>query len=343
MPAAEEEEALATLAEAGVLTVYRNAANGKAVLLYVHNPERFWGLAHSLGLLPPPDAASGDSFLSETTPSGWGWAQCVYQAEEAGERPWMCRETFPSDPVGALYAREFTLVWRFRHPPALQARLVDEGLRFASTMPKPMVDGGLQSVSRYLNHALPLGTEVRAYSTLLWYLRLEHLSVAGRIRIEERSAHGKRPLRWRLLCGRGAFLEAFPPFFARALSDDDGVSLRHSNWLGLPFLLVDGETQCRTVTDVLCCEGDAFFDAHPLITHLPRLEASEETPLSERRVPLDAEAFDRYNEKWELKKKRGAANAAADETEDADAPVAGGARARPRKPSASYAALFEPK
>ena len=301
----EEDEALAAMAAANVLTVYRDAATGAAVLLHVHQPERFWDMAK--GLLPPPDAAP--SFWTRTTDDGWGWAQCLYQEEDVGERPWMCRETFPADPVGALYAREFTLVWRFRHPPALQRQLMDEALAFLSARPPLMVDGGLHSLSPYLNHALPLGTEVRPYGTLLWYLRLEYLASNNHIRIEERSACGRRPLVWRIDCARAVFCDAFP----KAFSHVPEGALRHNNWLGLPFLSVDGKT--RTVPDLLR-EGDAFFAARPLVTHLPRLEPSR-TPPPERRDLLDLEVFKQYNAQWEVKKKRGAQD---DQPEDAPGP-----------------------
>ena len=320
-----EEAALAAMQAAKVLTIYRDAISGQAVLMHVHAPERFWASAQAL--LSLPDAPDPQRFFDASTSSGWGWAQCIYQEEDAGENPWMCRETFPSDPVGALYAREFTLVWRFPHSPALQAALMAKVQHFMIAMSKLTVHGGFDGLSLYLRHALPLGTEVTPYGTLLWYMRLEFLNANKRIHIVKRSKIGGRPLQWRLQCARILFVDAFPAFFFD--KTPPGAEYAHpttdwlrlpsgrveykpytTNWLGLPFLRVDDAHGCCSVADLFNHTDDTFFKAGHLITHLPLLEASPTPRPQHSEAPLlDTEVFDKYNEKGqekEGKKKRDA-------------------------------------
>ena len=295
-------EALRAMEAQEILTIYCDWKTQAAVLLHVRQPERFWReCLGGLALLPPPlDPLDKKAFLTEQTADGWGWAQCIYAEEDADEMPWIYRETFPADPVGALSGREFTLVWRFRHALSIQATLMLKSEQFMMSIHQMRVSGPTV-IPMYLYHAQPLGTDVCPYGTLLYYLRLEDLhSKQDLIEIQKRSARG-RPIQWKLNCSattRDRLRAAFPLYFYEAPLQIQ--TLRTTNWLGLPFLrMID--TVC-SVHDLLN-QSDAFFlkQPHIVVEHLPILRCPEEGSIVHL---IDSPPIDGLLKQYDLSGKR---------------------------------------
>ena len=282
-------EALRAMEAQGILTVYCDFKTKAAVLLHVRQPERFWNECVAHRMLPPPllpeavGAVKEGAFLTENTADGWGWAQHIYADEGVEEMPWICRETFPADPVGALGGREFTLVWRFCHSLANKTSWINESEAFMQKPTRPhMSVSGPAAIPMYLYHTLPLGTDVCPYSTLLYYLRLEYLNSVRHIDIQKRSVRG-RPIQWAInptaATTRERLRAAFPPYFYTTTTTTvhrTQVS-RTTNWLGLPFLRIDGNDAVCSVYDLLN-QGDAFFRGEPhVVEHLPLLSLLDST------------------------------------------------------------------
>ena len=281
----QEERALVALAERNLLTIYRDALTDAAVLLHVHEPYRFWSECVALKMLPTPDASADEEsghFLTQRQ-GDWGWVQCIYQNEDADEVPWIYRATFPADPVGALYAREVTLVWRMNIPEITLLKMNHT----INTVFKPQLTAhpitvtGVDSVPMYLYHAMPLGTEINPYTTLLWYIGLEWLNAREHISVMRRSARG-RPITWTTnRLNAHALRAAFPDYFQSAVGPYlNAPTLRHTNWMGLPFLRVDENEKLCSATDLLTA-SEPFFATPHTITHLPHFHLSQMTTPSQ--------------------------------------------------------------
>jgi hypothetical protein len=257
MSAHGEERALEEMCAERILNIHRDAVTRQMVVLHVLQPQRFWHECIQRRMLPPPDLKH-TAFLTARTVHGWGWVQCVYTDEGAEERPWLFYETCPSNPVGALCATEFTLVWRFGHSESLRSSLTYQAKVFMGQCQRRIEVTGPAAISKYLYHALPLGTDVPPYGTLLWYLRLEYLHSTRCIMIDTRSAHG-RPIRWRVHIEKlrvGSLRAEFPPFFYSAVPSS--ILTRTANWMGLPFvrLILNPATAAATTDGRVCSVAD---------------------------------------------------------------------------------------